>query len=873
MAVPDSSAVSLPGPAPAPGGRAVTGAAAQRPFTADRSRAVAAGLGSLGEDDLRRADLHARQRLGSSVGGPGLWGTLDPLPVSIDPETWAFVTAGVRQRVELLDRVAADVYGAQALVAGRLLPADLLWCNPQMVRPAVGHRPPSGRWLVHAAVDLAFLEDGMPDAATAGLPSGGRVVVVGVDTATLAGLGHAHENRLATAELLPGLFTRARVERFVPFLDRLRSRLAQLRTAGADEPVRVTILSSSRRGRSPGWAGHADAAHLARTLGYTLVEGPDLTVRGGQVYLKSLSGLEAVHVVLRLLPDGLCDPLDLDAASHEGTPSLLTAALRGRVALANPVGAGWLANPALEAFLPALCRALLGEDLRVPGPPSWWCGEPEGRRRALDHLHDLVLMGIDGATVLDTRRLGSDDLALARARLEAEPRQWVAVEPVEPRAVPTYVEGRLQRLPTVTRTFAVLEEDGIVVAPGGLTRVLGGERSVGHHPQPPPGHLTVTKDTWVLADGRERPAPRRRPAGLEQVDFADSLPSRAGESLYWLGRYAERAEAIVRLAGVLAAPTRELDEEPPWVSRLIVAMEALTDGRAAVARPSGGARAAATAALTDPDRPAGLRATIGNLVASAAAVSDLVSPELEQAVRDAADAAGGLEPAGAVDAGETLDRLLGALAAVAGLAQETMVRGPGWLLLDAGRRVERALALLRVLRATLVAPTPHHVPAELLEAVLAQSASLIAYRRRYRSDPELGAVVGLLLLDAANPRSLRFQVDALAHDLAHLPEGGRRTRRHRVTGGARRLADELHVADAGALARPGPAGAADALAGLLERAADELRRLARAIDLEYLAQVEAATLPTGTVAIPAEETAPAEGTGLPPSPAPPPGTA
>ena len=251
------------------------------------------------------------------------------------------------------------------------------------------------------------------------------------------------------------------------------------------------------------------------------------------------------------------------------------------------------------------------------------------------------------------------------------------------------------------------------------------------------------------------------------------MPSRAGESLYWLGRYAERAEAVVRLVQVVAAPGRDLEEEPAWVASLVAALDRLTAGVRIDPRPLRGARQTAAAALVDEDAAFGLRASRRGLVDSAAAVSDLVSPELLQAVQDSADAADSLEAATAPDARETLERLLGALAAVAGLAQETMVRGPGWFLLDIGRRFERALALLAVLRSTIVAAAPLHLPAELLEAVLAQSASLIAYRRRYRSDPELGAVVGLLLLDAGNPRSLRFQLDALAHDLGHLPEGGR----------------------------------------------------------------------------------------------------
>ena len=171
--------------------------------------------------------------------------------------------------------------------------------------------------------------------------------------------------------------------------------------------------------------------------------------------------------------------------------------------------------------------------------------------------------------------------------------------------------------------------------------------------------------------------------------------------------------------------------------------------------------------------------------------------------------------------------------------------------------MERGTALLSVLRSTLLGPPSdepqlrpskprHHVPAELLEAVLAQSASLIAYRRRYRSDPELSAVVELLLLDAGNPRSLRFQLDALAYDLGHLPEGGRTAARRAVAATAAALADRAGTADPGALVRSGPDGSTPALAELIETTVDGLSGLARSINLEYIAQVIAAPLPTDT---------------------------
>ena len=770
----------------------------------------------------------------------------------VDPAVWAGWEAGVAARVALLEEVAADVYGPQRLVARGLLPPELVWGDANLVRTARGHVPIGGRWLVHAAVDV-------------GVDVEGRAVALRDDTATFAGLGHAHENRLTSADLLPGLFARAQVQRLVPFLDLLRARLADLAPPGPG-PARVVILSPPRSDPA-----QDDAAYLARTLGYTLAEGPDLTVRKGVVHLRSLSGLEPVRVVLRLLGDLDSDPLDLDPASSTGTTGLVAANHRGTVALANPVGAGWLMNPALGAFLPAIGRALRGDDAVLAGPAAWWCGEDDGWRRTSAQLSQLVLVPVGGGGAVDGRRLDAEGLGELRARVEAEPRRWVATLPPVLAAAPAHAGGTGPGGPAaVTRLFALALHDDVAIAPGGLTRLVeggggtatpgpsgqrtgsqgtgsegtDGEPAGGQGVDPAIGALRgPTLDTWVLDVGAGRGQPLRI-VGLEQVDFADSLPSRAGESLYWVGRYAERAEAVARLAEVVAATGEDLDghhRASGWPGLLMDALGELTGdgirnreaeaagGGAAVPQTAGpppqvarqAARQAAARALTDRTLPRGLSRAVSGLVTSASAVRELLSPELFRAIGAAADhcpatvapapvgprrrtsdGSGALEG----DVRDDIQRLLGDLAAVAGLAQETMVRGPGWYLLDAGRRIERALALLDVLGRALRQRRVDELEAGLLEALLAQAASLIAYRRRYRSDPELSAVLDLLLIDGGNPRSLRFQLDALAHDLAQLPDGGRSTARGALAGAAGQLAARVGRLQPAVLARPGPRG-------------------------------------------------------------------
>jgi uncharacterized alpha-E superfamily protein len=135
----------------------------------------------------------------------------------------------------------------------------------------------------------------------------------------------------------------------------------------------------------------------------------------------------------------------------------------------------------------------------------------------------------------------------------------------------------------------------------------------------------------------------------------------------------------------------------------------------------------------------------------------------------------------------------------------------------------------------------------LLEALLGQAASLIAYRRRYRSDPELAAVTGLLVVDGTNPRSLRFQLDALLHDIGHLPEGIRASTQQALVADAAELASRVAAADPVTVARAGPDGHADQLARLIDSTRAGLSRLATGINLQYIAHVPGAQLPTGTL--------------------------
>jgi uncharacterized circularly permuted ATP-grasp superfamily protein len=279
-----------------------------------------------------------------------------------------------------------------------------------------------------------------------------------------------------------------------------------------------------------------EQAYLARYLGFGLVEGGDLTVRDGVVYLKTLEGLERVDVIVRRLDDDFCDPLSLRGDSSLGVPGLVQAVRAGTVTVANALGSGLVESPALLAFLPLLCRHLLGEELELPSVATWWCGDPGARAYVEQHLASLVVKPVFPGTGMEPV-FGADLDAAGRealvARMRARPSAFVAQEQVALSTAPSWEGGRLQPRHVTLRTFCVATATGYGVMPGGLTRVAERTDSLVVSMQRGGG----SKDTWVLADGPVPAFSLLRPAGevVEVSRGGSGLPSRVADDLFWLG--------------------------------------------------------------------------------------------------------------------------------------------------------------------------------------------------------------------------------------------------------------------------------------------------------------------------------------------------
>lgn len=684
---------------------------------------------------------------------------LDPVPWVIGPAEWACLEVALAQRAQLLNAVLADVYGPQHLLAEGLLPPELVFAHPGFLRPCHGLAVSNDCYLHVYAADLARTPDG-------------HWRVLADRAQSPAGAGYALENRQVLSSILPEILRGCQVQRLASYFAALRQTLHDMATRHRDNP-RIVLLTPGPYNET-----YFEHAYLARYLGYTLVEGGDLTVRDQGVYLKTLAGLQAVDVILRRLDDTFCDPLELNQASLLGTAGLVQAVRAGNVSVANALGSGWLESPALMPFLPALCRHLLDEELALPSASTWWCGNADDLAYVLNHLEDLVVIPTLSRAereVIRGDRLSRDERCELADRIRARPYEYAAQQWLPLSSLPVWNGIGVQARQTVLRTYAVAARDTYKVMPGGLTRVSASDGPPAISMQSDVG----SKDTWVLCEGEPDTLtllpPSGQPIALRRSGY--EFPSRAADNLFWIGRHSERAEGLVRLLRSLLI---RLDDESGLKTStafpvLFRAAQAWGFGHlAAPGEQPDDLTARAQALLVilfDPQAAHSVRAILGTLHRVAASVRDYMTLESWRIIThldEAFNASGNEHGLGQVsDALALIDHTIRMLAAFSGLMEENMIRGPEWHFLDLGRRLERAAHTTGLLRHTLVEADAQE--GSVLEALLEIGDSSITYRSRYLTALQCAPVLDLLLTDDTNPRAVLYQLVRLADHVERLP--------------------------------------------------------------------------------------------------------
>ncbi|MFT3829443.1 MAG: circularly permuted type 2 ATP-grasp protein [Opitutaceae bacterium] len=742
---------------------------------------------------------------------------LDPVPLVLSAEEWRPLETALIQRAVLIERVLADCLGEQRLIRSGQLPPALVFAQPDFLRPLHNVKPAGRRHLPFYAADLARSPDG-------------RWWVAADRTQVPTGAGYALANRLISSRMLPEAFRALRVQRLAGYFRDTQAMLAELAPRAGGEP-RVVVLTPGPYNET-----YFEQAYLARYLGYVLVEGQDLTVRDERVFLKTLSGLEPVDVILRRVDDDFCDPLELRNDSMLGVPGLVEAVRRGHVAVANALGSGLLQSPAFMAFLPGLCRHVFGEELRLPSVATWWCGQPAAERYVEEHFDELSLRPAFRAA--PAALPASREEWLRRVRWQ--PESYVAQERIALSQAPVWAGDGFGAAAVSLRVYLVAQGDSYRVMPGGLGRIAPDSAARFVSLQ----RGGASKDVWVRAEGPVDDVTllghSSQPVELRRV--GNNLPSRLADNFFWLGRYAERADATARLlrSALLRFSPESTGGAWPVLAPLLRTLEEHgqlpRERRFHLRQQPEALEAELLAVAFDPARHGSLRRTAAQLRQIAILVRDRTSNDLWRVLTQLDERlAAPVGPASllAGDAVGLLNHSLLDLASFHGLANDNMTRAQGWRFLDMGRRIERAIQLGTLVGCVLAASDAENLG--LLEAVLEVCDCSITYRSRYNVLPQLAAVCDLVLLDDTNPRSLLFQLNQLVKHFERLP----REKAAALPGAGQRIligcVARLRLADPRQLGCGGGRAADTEIAQVVRHVAAALPQLSEAIAVSYFA--------------------------------------
>jgi len=708
--------------------------------------------------------------------------SLNALPMLITPADWRGISTSLQQRAKLLNTILQDVYGEQRLIRGGYLPGALILGNPGYLRAMQGVKPLGGVYLHVVAFDIARGPDG-------------RWWVIGQRTQTPSGLGYVLENRLTVSRVFPEAYREMRVQHVASSYKRLLESMTSAATAIAEGAPRFALLTPG-----PYSETYFEHAYLARYLGLPLVEGADLAVRDDKLYLKTMHGLQRIHGLLRRLDDDFCDPLELRADSSLGVPGLLQAIRAGSVVMANALGTSFLESPAVQGFLPAISEYLLNEPLKMPSLNTWWCGEIAAWQDIAPDLHTQVIKptyATNAATSFQpaiASLLDPEELDAWRKRIGSQRDIYTTQSYLPFSQAPTWQGDEISPRTAMLRVYAIASGDGEwQLLQGGMTRIAAVDP---HIVSIQSGGSTL--DTWVMTD--------------QQVDTYSMLPNRArlprwtateqlvssrsAESLFWLGRYTERCELMVRLAkeALVLVSTNQQDSLPA-LNDAIGALGRLhgliPDGTPSLTKAASVFGRTLIAQLIQKDTH-GLLDNLELLEFSLKAVRDRLPAEhaeiaqtmkqmllhntVQPALLGVANTSkprtkrlGRQTVRNPIDTIEVLDVIGIQLVALVGFQSDRMTRDLGWHMLAVGRLIERLVNLSGILVAFFTHAAVYTPRG--FETLLVLFDSSITYRTRYQRQQDIPALMDLLVTDDTNPRSINCILQALKAEIKHLPNG------------------------------------------------------------------------------------------------------
>lgn len=694
---------------------------------------------------------------------------LNVIPTVIHENEWMKIEKGIKQRAEILDLILKDIYGERRLIKDGILPQEIIYNHQGFLRQCDKITYPTDKHLLIHSSDIARGPDG-------------RMWVINDRTQAPSGMGYALENRLTMGRVLPDLFTGVNIKRLSLFFKHLDKLLIESYRGRSNNP-NIVVLTPGPHNET-----YFEHAYLASSLNYSLVQGDDLSVRNGYVWMKSLKGLTKVDIILRRVDDIFCDPLELRDDSHLGVVGLLEVIRKGNVSVVNPIGSRILENFGLNPFMNSIANYFLNEDLLLPQIPTWWCGQQKEKQYVLDHLSELIVKRIDKANSLKHIYIGEkmtkSELADLSYQIKEKPYQFVAQGKIGFSTTPTFVDGKFEPRRSTLRTFAIANDKEYSVMPGGLERVAAQKGNILVSNQ----SGGTSKDVWVVSDN-EQPAYRsfilnRRLKGSNQKIGIENLPSLTAENLFWAGRYVGRTLITIRyIRTVLRQMTFSKfkeDERKPAPESLEALFKGLTyitstfPGFAEEGKEEklNNPLAEIKSVIFDENRPGSLAYTLSLFYNAYYSIRDLWSSDMWRVFDSIKRCWMKIKDKPDIDIREIiqgLDRLITRIIAFMGLVQECILIEQGLLLYFIGLQMEQGMMTISKFRSLLINKQSDQVEYEILESILSTHESLNVYRYSYRSYITIENVFDLLLLDLKHPRSLAYHLSRLNKDISILP--------------------------------------------------------------------------------------------------------
>ena len=695
---------------------------------------------------------------------------LDPIPQLIDAPTWATISEGLQQRATVYNLLLKDIFGPKKLLSGGVIPPRAIFEHPYFEPAFEDVKPAGGQYLHFYSAELVRSQMGdwwvMADRSDAP-----------------GGCGFALENRLAISRTFPNEFRDANAHRLASYFNEMKRMLESLGTTNRSAPHVVMLTAGT------GSASYFEDAYLSQYLNITLVESPDLTVRKNRVMLKTLGGLIPIDVIYRRQHCVGLDPLEQGTVGP-GIAGILQVARKGNVAISNPPGSGIVESPIFMSFMPRICKALLGTELKLPGVGSWWGGEESSLNLIRDRIDDLEMVAAYrtrtkyGSQIKPVNNVDHLSREEKLALLRKSPHLWCAHERISRSSSSVWTDGKLTPGYLSLRTFSVtnkasvtgeeVSEDAYTVMSGGLLRLTDTPVAPVRRPFQGGG----AKDCWVLSDKPVENISLLESSRLGTDTHRDDyyLSSRTADNFCWLGRYLERCDATARLVRAvlkrLTGETRPAEvRELPSLIRTLAAEGGVDAGYAVpeLRRQMPELEKTITDCFIDRNEPNSLRSLVDQFYIVGTEVRERLSSDAWRIVQHVREGflVERFTNSDLAEHMEITNELLVDLAALSGFISESMTRTHGFRFLNIGRRIERALQIIRLIKSCFLYKSM--VNDDVLVSTLEVADSLMTYRSRYQANLDLEDVLTLMLTEEDNPRSLAFQLISLDQSVQSLP--------------------------------------------------------------------------------------------------------